>query len=144
MNEQNEIYLVETYPKLYRQYHLTRYQSPMGRGFECGDGWFYLLDMLSKELSQTNITIEAAQVKSKFGMLRYYTDKSYDENDPNIDEKKYQRESSRTAGAISFAEQISIYTCERCGKFDNKRKLKNNDRSSWVFNRCDACWEKIK
>ena len=51
----------------------------MGWGFECGDGWYQLLYDLSLELvnyqaEHPELNIEAEQVKSKFGTLRFYLD----------------------------------------------------------------------
>ncbi|SAK85215.1 hypothetical protein AWB77_04463 [Caballeronia fortuita] len=45
-------------------------------GFECGDGWYALLRSLSKELTNygslnTQLRVEATQVKAKFGGLHF-------------------------------------------------------------------------
>lgn len=72
--------LIKKYPKLYGD------PDPEGErkhymqdgGFECGDGWFKLLDKLSAKIQAylKENPIEGfyvQQVKSKFGGLRYYT-----------------------------------------------------------------------
>lgn len=51
----------------------------MGWGFECGDGWYQLLYDLSQKLvnyqaEHSELNIEAEQVKSKFGTLRFHLD----------------------------------------------------------------------
>lgn len=88
MNKELEKKLVETFPKLYRQYHLTIQESCMPWGFECPDEWFDAIWELSKRVTQlmdmTGIVIEACQVKEKFGSLRFYydikTEKEFDYN----------------------------------------------------------------
>ena len=49
---------------------------PMGRGFECGDGWFHLIACLCKSLNMAVTQgemppIVVTQVKEKFGSLRF-------------------------------------------------------------------------
>ena len=89
---------------LYRQKGLPMSQTCMCWGFDVDDGWFDILWMLSlaleDESKQTGAKIEAAQVKEKFGGLRFYTgpctDRGYD--------------------LISMAETLSVRRCEVCGK----------------------------
>ena len=81
MNAEKENYLYETYPSLYRQHTLSMEQTCMCWGFECGDGWFDIINNLSQKLVEIATTVEAVQVKEKFGGLRFYigpvdTDKS--------------------------------------------------------------------
>lgn len=73
MDIEKEKYLCETYPILYRNRNKSIYESCMAWGFQCGDGWFDLINDLSKVLEDINkkVTSEeyilAAQVKEKFG-----------------------------------------------------------------------------
>ena len=58
----------------------------MGWGICCPDKWFKPLLTLTRILEHHNQlhpedTIHARQVKSKFGQLRYYTDRPHNEND---------------------------------------------------------------
>lgn len=51
--------------------------SPMGRGFECGDGWFRLIACLCEALNYAIAQgempfIAVSQVKEKFGSLRFH------------------------------------------------------------------------
>lgn len=89
---------------LYAQRRMPMNSTCMCWGFECGDGWFGLLDRLSAKLEAINqkgqFKIEASQVKEKFGSLRFYTNGAPDEADK----------------LISKAEKESARTCERCGK----------------------------
>ena len=108
--------------------------------FDCGDGWFNIVDCLCaniqshvdhKRRSLTEISDEefneehctrAAQIKEKFGGLRFYVDNG----DPFTD------------GVISLAETISMRTCESCGNQGSRRG------KGWLRVRCDSCDEKEK
>ena len=77
-------------------------------GFECGDRWFNLLNLLCKQIQhrvdteyQHGIAIEqvvATQVKEKFGTLRFY----YDGGDDTIRQ------------LVDEAEQDSATVCDVC------------------------------
>ncbi len=141
MNKEKEKYLVEAYPELYKNYFKSKYESPMSRGFECGDGWFDLINKLSMWIkNNTNKNphmfpqVEVCQVKEKFGELSYYAS-VFSENNKNL-----KVGADKVLGAISFARYLSAFICEKCGRFDSSgtTKLKN----SWIHNACDDCWEK--
>ena len=77
----------------------------MGRGIECGDGWYAILDGLCEVVSihgrQTGHSlIEFAQVKEKLAELRIYTDGKCE----------------WCRGAIDFAERFSRHICEETGR----------------------------
>jgi hypothetical protein len=127
-------------------------------GFECGDGWYNIIDVLCGLLysdylsaksrydfvkdrvgekrwggsgdiiTQGEIDLRkqlmddeaskvpvASQVKEKMGGLRFYIDGSTD---------KYQN-------YISFAESMSVRTCEQCGAPGEFRGR------SWLYTACD-------
>jgi hypothetical protein len=79
-------------------------------GFECGNGWFTILDQLMSNIQHhidwKNRTEEVVpqvtldQVKEKFGTLRFY----YTGGDDYI------------RGMVTMAEAMSGVTCETCGK----------------------------
>ena len=52
MSPEHERDLVERYPKLFAGYGAAPDKSAMAFGFECGDGWFDLLDTLCAQLSK--------------------------------------------------------------------------------------------
>lgn len=108
MSPEKEKYLVNKYPKLYKN---------LGQDFACGDGWFNIIDELSSKLStDINNIPTAEQVKEKFGTLRFYVDNATDIQYKFIDE----------------AERKSRITCEVCsapGKLDTNR--------SWLKTLCD-------
>jgi hypothetical protein len=118
--------LVGAFPLLYRDRHGSPYETCMCWGFP-GDGWFDLLWDLSCKLEPLiRAWIDehgpdghpaAAQVKEKFGTLRFYmtcaTDEMYD--------------------LIAAAERESATTCEDCGEPGKRRS------GGWILTLCDAC-----
>ena len=132
--------LCKTYPKIFKDRHGDRMQTCMYYGFSCDDGWFNIINSLCavlqnhveneryrhKELSDEEFDekfqIVAAQVKEKFGGLRFYID----------------NHSDFARGAISAAESMSLVTCECCG---NPGKS-NGD--GWIRTRCSPCSDKEK
>jgi hypothetical protein len=79
-------------------------ETAMCWGFSCDDGWFDLIDTLCKLLQfwtdrNEAPQVVAAQVKQKFGGLRFYV--------------KHANEMQR--GMITMAETMSFRTCEVCG-----------------------------
>lgn len=108
-------------------------------GFAHGDGWYDIIDaacasiqnyidwkrssddfrLMSDEEFNQNHQPVAAQVKEKFGGLRFYVD--------NCDD--YVR------GVISMAETMSLRVCETCGNAGKRRS------DGWVRTICDGCCE---
>ena len=124
MNEKNTKYLLAKFPDLYRQYHLPMEQSCMCFGFDCGDGWFKIIQNLSKKLNvyaiKKKISIQATQVKEKYGDLRYYL--NYEDN--------------VISGYVRHASKLSETTCELCGKPGTLLGGK------WFKVRCEECKDK--
>lgn len=125
--------LCSKYPKIFRDRSRSITESPMGWGFECGDGWYDLIDRLclhiqshvdgkrhmhrsltDEEFDEQHQTV-AAQVKEKFGGLRFSAD--------NAD--------AYIQGAISMAESVSYMTCEVCGQKGRRRS------GGWIRTLCD-------
>lgn len=103
MRPELENQLYENYPTLYPPDGPVR---SMTGGIAVGDGWFNLIDSLSNYIcfyveSRKMNPIIAAQVKTKFGGLRFYLTEGTTEG---------------LQGAISFAESMSYYICELCAK----------------------------
>ncbi|PVX82414.1 hypothetical protein [Paraburkholderia unamae] len=91
-------------------------------GFECGDGWFDLLDALALNLQYATKStgapqVVAAQVKEKFGCLRFYTDLA----------------DARQRAMIELAETMSGRICEECG---NRGALMSTN--GWLMTCCPA------
>ena len=133
MNEVLDKQLCEKYPLLFKDRHADMRTTAMCWGFEHGDGWYAIVDSLCatiqyhvdslryqhREMSQEAFDEEhqvvAAQVKEKFGGLRFYVDGG--------DDWVY--------GAISMAESMSYKTCEVCGAPGVTRG------TGWVQTTCD-------
>lgn len=103
MKQELEILLWERYPKIFGEHKLQ--ERCMGRGFECGDGWFNLIDALCESLQfwtdqHQAPQIDADQVKEKWGELRFYA----------------RSASAEQRGAIEMARAMSFRVCEICGK----------------------------
>ena len=109
--------LYEQFPKLYAQKDLDMQQTCMCWGICCGDGWYNIIEDLSRKLEP--LGVEAVQVKEKFGGLRFYLN-GYNETASKL---------------INKAEAKSIKTCELCGKPGKQRG------TSWVRILCDGCLE---
>ena len=128
MTEELELRLNEKYPKIFQ---------PTPFHFECSDGWYDLIDTvcsniqshvdqkrMSKDLGDMNDEefneehqTRAAQVKEKFGGLRFYVDGG--------DDYIY--------GIIALAESMSYRICESCGSKGSIR------RGPWIRTLCDGC-----
>lgn len=130
MNPELDKKLVETYPKLYRQRNLPMNQTCMNWGFECGDGWFDIINRLSAELEWLNnigvVTVEAVQVKEKFGTLRFY--ESIREGKNWTDDFPIEI----IEDLIDEACAKSAYTCEVCGS-----KHAHLRSGGWLRTLCD-------
>lgn len=88
--------------------------TAMCQGFQVGDGWHALLDVLCEELQRDTVEkgapqVVATQVKEKFGRLRFYIKSA----------------SERQRAMIDFAEALSPRMCEECGascEVDERRR----------------------
>ena len=117
MKKELEQTLIKAYPNLYAEYK---------HGFAVGDGWFLLIENLSKKLEALILELpetrrsdfRITQIKEKFGMLRCYMFLCTPEMDKIIQE----------------AEAQSTKTCERCGR---PGEIKENNY--WLKCQCDVC-----
>jgi hypothetical protein len=135
--------LCDKYPKIFANRHKAPSETAMCWGFDHGDGWYDILDILCESI-QTHIDwsvenhnwtnnwnlknpdqprpvpticaqVVATQVKEKFGELRFY----YDGGDDMIQ------------GMVEMAQSISTRVCETCGKPGSLRG------GGWVQTLCD-------
>jgi hypothetical protein len=94
MNSELENQLFERYPAIFE----------CVRSIACGDGWFDLIDTLCEQLQLSTAEqgmpqVIAAQVKEKFGGLRFYT----------------HAHSETQQGMITQAQAMSYRICDVCG-----------------------------
>ena len=126
--------LCEKYPKMMVNRNKNMQETCMCWGFECGDGWFNILNQLMSNIQHhidwnnqnfekgykqykqvTQVTLD--QVKEKFGTLRFY----YTGGDDEI------------SGMVRMAESMSGVTCEECGNPGESRG------GGWVHTYCTPC-----
>ncbi len=94
---------------------------------ECGDGWYDLIDLACRAINseitsrenyeQVKYNIVVAQIKEKFGGLRFYYD-SFAESatvDNPYDLPSTARGLGIVDGVIRMAELYSYHVCENCG-----------------------------
>ena len=138
MNQELDEQLCAKYPKIFVNRNADMRTTAMCWGFECGDGWYNILDQLcgniqshidwsiknnawdvekdSKNIRSIVPQIVAVQVKEKFGSLRFY----YDGGDDYI------------RGLSVMAESMSMVTCETCGAPGTLRG------KGWMYTACDT------
>jgi hypothetical protein len=138
MKQELDEQLCARYPNIFVDRHADMRTTAMCWGFECGDGWYNILDQLcgniqshidwsiknnawdvekdSKNIRSVVPQVVAAQVKEKFGSLRFY----YDGGDDYI------------RGLSVMAESMSMVTCETCGAPGQTRGR------GWMYTACDT------
>jgi hypothetical protein len=122
MKKELELELVKKYPNLYKDYGGDPRVTCMHWGFSHGDGWYKIIDELSAKLEPFGVV--AAQVKEKFGGLRFYLD--YPHHLSEEDRKKVREIKNEY-------EEKSYEICESCGE---EGKLR---RGGWIRTLCDKC-----
>ena len=136
MNVTLDNYLSEMYPRIMIERTLSPRESCLGRGYECGNGWFPLLDLLCHQI-QTHIDnhskyqkneppipqVVFLQVKEKFGGLRIYHSGGDD----------------YCQGLIDMAGCMSYTICELCSD-GGCRHIGHT--SGWIQTICEDCAEK--
>lgn len=118
MQAELERLLLERYPELYADdgsdprlpsCGVARGLGLIDGGFACGDGWYDIIERLSKTLAAmrraNDVDFRVVQVKSKFGTLRVYTS-------PRISDP----EAIWLEGVLQGAAEESARTCEVCGR----------------------------
>lgn len=92
-----------------------------------GEGWFKIVSDLVDTLNAFGKPYTVAQVKEKFGGLRFYINEP---DDKSIAEMMRAR--------IYAAEARSLKTCDRCGRPAEQRR-----QHYWIYTVCDNCWERV-
>ena len=131
--------LVEKYPDLYKDYGGDPKTTCMAWGFECGDGWYDLIDELSFLVAPYGVV--AIQVKEKFGGFRFY----YRGPSGMSDE-----DSETVEKIVDEYEERSYHICEICGEpgtlssefaecKDCQYWQGNKYNELWMYVRCTEC-----
>jgi len=125
MNKENTEYLWNKYPKIFQDKNADIRTSLIPFGFECHDGWFWLIDRLCSSIqgyidNNNKEQVIATQVKEKFGSLSFYC---YGGDDV-------------TFGMIWLAEHMSRHTCEECGSTKDI-----GHTTGWITSLCEKCVE---
>lgn len=115
--------LCKKYPEIFKDRYADMRTSAMCWGFDCGDGWYNIIDAVcaqieNREYNNNNVdwlSVVATQVKEKYGTLRFY----YTGGDDYID------------GVVAMAEAMSAVTCETCGAPGKLRE------GGWLKTLCD-------
>jgi hypothetical protein len=120
--------LCKKYPKIFAQRGLPMNQTAMCWGFQCGDGWYTLIDSLCRLIQyhcdDSKCTqLEATTVKEKFGGLRFYVTGG----------------DAVTEAYIRFAEFLSNDVCETCGTTAGVEQTEG-----WIYTMCKPCLKKFK
>ena len=134
MRQELDKLLCEKYPKMMVNRNKDMKETCMCWGFDCGDGWYNILNQLMGNIQHhidwnnqnfekgytqykqvPQVTLD--QVKEKFGTLRFY----YTGGDDVID------------GMVRMAESMSAVTCESCGNPGEQT------HGGWIKTICKPC-----
>ena len=138
MREELESILVNKYPELCRDYGGNELVTCFAYGFECGDGWFNLIDdTLSKVdtlAKSCNLNVKIDQIKSKLGELRLYIN-----IEPGPGGSKIQQVVSQIHNIIDVAIEESSKISEISGKPATRHSVKG-----WIYTATEEEIESIK
>jgi len=126
MKQELDEYLCKVFPKIFAERNLPMQETAMCWGFNCGDGWFNIINQLCQNIQhhidwknkekEVVAQVVVSQVKEKYGTLRFY----YSGGDDTID------------GMVSMAESMSGVTCEECGN------IGESNNGGWIKVLCET------
>jgi hypothetical protein len=126
MKQELDEYLCKVFPKIFAERNLPMQETAMCWGFDCGDGWFNIINQLCQNIQhhidwknkkeETVAQVVVSQVKEKYGTLRFY----YSGGDDTVD------------GMVSMAESMSGVTCEQCGNPGTQNE------GGWITTLCET------
>lgn len=151
MNKELQEKLVKTYPNIFRDIGGDPMKTCMAWGIECGDGWYPIIDSLCSVIKNTveNVKqrwsdkvpdllfdVRAAQVKEKYGSMRFYIDIDIDTREDLDDRLKtdLRRSMESIHGAVWMAESMTYRFCENCGKMGSI-----DYGQMWLRCECEEC-----
>ena len=147
MKKKLEDRLYKRFPLIFRQRDLSCQETTMCWGICCEDGWYEIINLVCVMIDRVNkdwlktTHIEAAQVKQKFGELRYYFEMRPNDKTKKIEEDEATPDQAYfyVEGVVGLAAEMSRRTCEVCGATE-KVKLRGKQ---WVQTLCDKHWEEV-
>ena len=107
---------------------------PEPYGMECHEGWKSIIDDTHNKLKYIDPDYKVAQIKEKFGGLRYYYDHSFESYDD------IRREIMDDI--VRTAEDEASRTCELCGANKSSDKVEIRVHKYWYFGYCQSCADK--
>ena len=122
MKRAYEELLIGAYPTIY---HTLEPRLPGGERFECGDGWYAIVEELSEELEAIaraggQNRLNVVQVKEKLAALRVYFDRPAPE---------------KAIAIVDAAIRKSRVACEFCGAPGELSRY----REGWLKTLCGKC-----
>ena len=99
----------------------------------CGDGWKEIIRNTNEKLKYIDSNYTIAQIKEKFGGLRYYFDSSLDYG--SIAHEIMD-------DIVRAAEYEASRTCELCGANKSSDKVEIRVHKYWYFGYCQSCADK--
>ena len=113
MKKELDDLLCSKYPAIFSDRKADMQVTAMCWGFDCGDGWFPLIDSLCDQITnhlkhnaeKDTAQFVASQIKEKFGGLRFYGNGGDD----------------TITSFIWFAESLSYRICEECGAMQDTK-----------------------
>ena len=129
--------MCKTYPKMFKNRFQPMSETCMCWGFSIGPGWYKIVEETCAKLQLLSdvfgLQAVAAQIKEKFGTLRFYFDI---EQGDIVAINKADR---AMAGDIMYdvvtrAEEETAWTCEECGERGKTRG------TGWLVTLCDKHW----
>jgi|SRR5690606_903362 len=137
MNDEDyKIYKERQQSEFYQKYPQMFPKGEPYCGFYCDYGWWPLINRLCSDIStevdklglegndKTKPSVTVAQIKEKFGGLRYYVD--FENSDESFMKK--------INALIHEAEEKSFTICEMCGE-----PGKMAAKKSWMKTLCEKC-----
>lgn len=157
MNPDKDAKLVKKYPLLYAQRSMGPRDTCMCWGFECGDGWYKIIDELSAKIEKLNDEIKLNNDRAREGAKAKALLQNGKEDQKDWDELHGKPlieavQVKEKFGTLRFylgpvpmeyddqvydwireAEKASARTCEYCGEPGTTRG------GGWIRTLCDRC-----
>lgn len=108
------------------------YDEPFG--FECGEGWHKIIQETHNKLKYIDPDYKIAQIKEKFGGLRYYFDPSFDYGSIQVDIMD---------DIVRAAEYEASITCELCGAYGWGTEVEVRVDRGLYYGYCKECSDKF-